>query len=145
MYRVTGDGLEVLIAHPGGPYFARKDEGAWSLPKGLVEAGEDEQQAARREFDEEIGWTPDGPLQALGEVRQKGGKTVVAWAVEGDLPAGFVLRSNTFELEWPPRSGKRQSFPEIDRAEFVTVEVARRKLLVAQVAFLDELLTLLAD
>ncbi|MFZ2242264.1 MAG: NUDIX domain-containing protein [Gordonia amarae] len=141
--------LELLIVHPGGPLWARKDAGAWSIPKGLVEHSDGERaetdlDAARREFTEETGApAPDGPYLELGEVRQSGGKTVVAFAARGDLdPAGIV--SNTFEMPWPPRSGRTQSFPEIDRAEWMEPEKARAALNPAQAEFVTRLLAMLA-
>src|SRR5438046_7228108 len=107
MFRNTASGLQVLLAHPGGPFFTRKDEGVWTIPKGVVEPGEDDLlQRARIEFEEELGIKPPAQALPLGSVRQKGGKTVYAWTAEGDLPDGFTVRSNTFDLEWPPRSGK---------------------------------------
>jgi predicted NUDIX family NTP pyrophosphohydrolase len=142
MYRQGDAGLEVLLVHPGGPFFRNKDDGFWSIPKGLPDAGEALPEAARREFSEELGLPVSGPLLSLGEIKQKGGKTVHAWAVQGDLPAGFVLSSNTFEAEWPPRSGRHQFFPEIDRAEFFSLEEARIKINAAQATFLDRLLAI---
>jgi predicted NUDIX family NTP pyrophosphohydrolase len=144
MYRLGPDGLEVLLAHPGGPFFRNKDAGAWTIPKGVPTPGEALPDAARREFQEEMGLSPGEPLLSLGEVRQKGGKVVHAWAFAGELPAGFVARSNTFEVEWPPRSGRRQAFPEVDRAEMFALEVARGKINPAQAVFLDRLGQLLA-
>jgi predicted NUDIX family NTP pyrophosphohydrolase len=145
MYRRGEHGLEVLLAHPGGPFFARKDDGAWTIPKGVPEEGEELRAAAAREFGEETGLPVSEPLLALGDIKQKGGKTVHAWAFAGDaLPPAFLPRSNTFEMEWPPRSGRRQSFPEIDRAELFGLDVARRKINPAQIPFLDRLLELLA-
>jgi predicted NUDIX family NTP pyrophosphohydrolase len=140
LHRGGADGREVLLVHPGGPFWAKRDDGAWSIPKGEYGPDEDPRLAARREFEEELGSAlpGDAELRELGEVRQKNGKLVVAWAVEGDLDA-TAARSNTFELEWPPRSGRRQEFPEIDRAEWFAVARAREKLLPAQVAFLDRL------
>jgi predicted NUDIX family NTP pyrophosphohydrolase len=141
LYRRGGDGLEVLLVHPGGPFFARRDDGAWSIPKGLYEDGEEPLAAARREFAEELGSPcPDGEALELGEIRQKNGKRVTAWAVEGDLDAGAIT-SNTFEIEWPPRSGRRQEFPEVDRAAWFGLAAARTKILAAQAAFLDRLAT----
>jgi predicted NUDIX family NTP pyrophosphohydrolase len=140
LHRRGAAGREVLLVHPGGPFWAKRDDGAWSIPKGEYADGEEALLAARREFEEELGSPlPDGaaPVE-LGEVRQRGGKVVVAWAVEGDLDA-TAAHSNTFELEWPPRSGRRQEFPEIDRAEWFALARAREKLLPAQVAFLDRL------
>ena len=143
LYRVGGDPIEVLIAHPGGPFWARKDDGAWSIPKGEYGPGEDPWSAARREFTEELGVPPpDGPRIDLGTVRQRSGKEVTAFAVRGDLDvAGFsAARSNTFELEWPPHSGTLREFPEIDRVGWFAVTPARTKLLAAQRPFLDRLL-----
>lgn len=139
LYKRVGDGLQVLLVHPGGPYWARKDAGAWSIPKGEYTDGEEPRAAALREFEEETGQAPpEGELLDLGTVRQRGGKEVVAWAVEGDLDV-TTLVSNTFELEWPPRSGRTQAFPEVDRAEWFDVEVARTKLHRGQVPLLDRL------
>ena len=138
MYRFQGGALEVLLVHPGGPFWAKKDEGAWSIPKGEYERAEDPLEAARREFAEELGSPALGPAIALGEVEQKGGKVVAAWGVQGDLDPADV-RSNTFEMEWPPRSGRRQTFPEVDRAQWFTPDAARVKLNPAQHAFLERL------
>lgn len=134
---------EVLIVHPGGPLWAKKDEGAWSIPKGEYEPGDDAAECARREFSEELGIdAPEGTWSDLGEVTQSGGKRVRAWAVLADIEDidTHKIRSNTFEMQWPPRSGRVQSFPEIDRAAWVSVEVARRKLVPAQAEFLERLL-----
>jgi len=139
MFRKGTSGLEVLLVHPGGPFFRNKDEGAWSIPKGEASENEDLQKRAITEFQEELGVAASGNLIPLGWVKQKGGKTVHAWAVEGDLKSDFVLASNTFEMEWPTRSGKRQAFPEVDRAQFFPLEDARRKINSAQQAFLDRL------
>lgn len=141
LYRSGPDGaVEVLIAHPGGPFWARKDEGAWSIPKGEQPDGEDPWVTARREFVEEIGLDPpDGERLDLGVVRQAGGKVVTAFAVCGDLDITDA-QSNTFELEWPPRSGKLQEFPEVDRVGWFTVAQARTKLLAGQRPLLDRLL-----
>lgn len=147
LFRRTGDGggggqLEVLLVHPGGPFWARRDAGAWSIPKGEVDPGEDERACALRELEEETGGVfPDAPPDALlplGEVRQKSGKVVTAWALEGDLDAAAIV-SNTFELEWPPRSGRLQTFPEVDRAGWFALDAAREKLLAAQTPFVDRL------
>jgi predicted NUDIX family NTP pyrophosphohydrolase len=124
--------------HPGGPLWQKRDAGAWTIPKGLAEGEEDLLAAARREFAEETGHAPDGDFIELSPVTQKSGKVVHAWAIEGDLDPG-AIRSNTFLLEWPPRSGKRAEFPEVDRAEFFDLKAARQKINPAQVAFLDEL------
>jgi predicted NUDIX family NTP pyrophosphohydrolase len=142
MYRRTrGGGLELLLVHPGGPFWARKDEGAWSIPKGEYDDGEDPLAAARREFAEELGAEADGAFVDLGEVTQAGRKVVRAFALEGDFDVNG-LRSNTFELEWPPKSGRRQTFPEVDRAEWFSPAEARRKILAAQQPFIDRLLAL---
>ena len=142
MYRRAGDELQVLLVHPGGPFWRNKDLGAWSIPKGEY-ADEDPLMAAVREFAEETGAPVAGDFRPLGEVVQPGGKTVIAWAVEGNFdPAG--LTSNAFDLEWPPRSGRRQSFPEIDRAGWFGLAEARRKMLVGLVPLLDRLAESLA-
>lgn len=138
MYRVDTRGTEVLLAHPGGPFWARKDEGAWTLPKGELAEGEDALVGARREFEEETGHCPQGPFGELGEVRLKSGKRIQAWAFAGGFDPA-QLRSNTFEVEWPPRSGRLQSFAEVDRVAWFTLQEARVKLLPAQVPFLDRL------
>jgi predicted NUDIX family NTP pyrophosphohydrolase len=139
VYRRRGGSLEVLLAHPGGPFYAHADEGAWTIPKGEPEPGEDLLAAARRELREEVGCDAHDPLIPLGSVKQRGGKTVHAWAFEGDRDEGAPLPSNTFELEWPPRSGRRQSFPEVDRAAFFPIAVAREKIREAQLPFLARL------
>jgi predicted NUDIX family NTP pyrophosphohydrolase len=139
MFRIREGEPEVLLVHPGGPYFRKKDDGAWTIPKGEVAEGEDLLTRARIEFEEELGFAPSGDWIDLGSVKQKGGKTVHAWAFAGDLPPGFQLRSNLFAIEWPPRSARMQEFPEVDRAEFFPVEAARRKINLAQTAFLDRL------
>jgi predicted NUDIX family NTP pyrophosphohydrolase len=140
LHRAGPGGREVLLVHPGGPFWAKRDDGAWSIPKGEFDDGEEPLAAALREFEEEIGsaLAHVGELIELGEVRQRNRKVVSAWAAEGDVDAAAV-RSNTFEMEWPPRSGRRQSFPEIDRAEWFPLARAREKLIEAQVAFLDRL------
>lgn len=145
MYRRGEQGVEVFIAHPGGPFFRNKDAGAWTLPKGLRNPHETLLETARREFHEEIGLPVSEPLLPLGEVQQRSGKIVHAWAFEGSAPIDFVPASNTFELEWPPRSGKLQQFPEVDRARFFSLADARVKLNAAQAAFLDRLVALLAE
>jgi predicted NUDIX family NTP pyrophosphohydrolase len=138
-YRRASHGLEVLLVHPGGPYWRNKDAGAWSIPKGEIEASEDPEQAARREFSEELGPSAlVGPLQALGEIRQRGGKRVIAFCAEADFDTA-LLSSNSFEIEWPPRSGALQAFPEVDRAEWFELEAARSKILSGQVELIDRL------
>ncbi len=143
LHRGSGPGREVLLVHPGGPYWARKDDGAWSIPKGEFGPDEDPLVAARREFVEELGRAPDSVADPvdLGEVTQKGGKRVLVWALEGDFDAATMV-SNTFEMEWPPKSGRMQRFPECDRAEWCTLETATRKLLGAQRPFLERLAAL---
>jgi predicted NUDIX family NTP pyrophosphohydrolase len=137
--RSAGGALEVLLVHPGGPYWAKKDLGAWSIPKGEHEDGEDARAAALREFEEELGSPAvEGELVDLGEVRQKSGKVVTAWALEGDIDADGI-RSNTFEMEWPPRSGKTREFPEVDRAAWFGLDEARERILPAQAPLLDRL------
>jgi len=144
LYRRGEQGLEVLLAHPGGPFFAKKDAGAWSLPKGQPESGEALIACALREFEEEIGVALErDALTALGEVTQAGGKRVHAWACEGDFD-GVLPATSTVELEWPPKSGRTIRFPEIDRAEFFALPEARRRMNVAQCVFLDRLEALAA-
>lgn len=135
--------LEFFLAHPGGPYWKNKDAGAWSIPKGEIEEGEDKLNAAIREFEEETGFKPEGKFLELGSVTQKGGKTVHAWAVEGELPGNHQVDSNTFEIEWPPRSGQMKKFPEIDRAEFLPREIVLDKINPAQAEFIHRLVALL--
>ena len=143
MYRVRDGELEVLLAHPGGPFWVNRDDGAWTIPKGELDAGEDPPAAARREFREETGIDVTGSLHPLQKVRQAGGKTVHAFAVEGDCDAS-ALTSVTFELEWPPRSGRVRRFPEVDRAGWFTIDQAARKLNPAQGVWLKELSRLVA-
>lgn len=143
MWRRSGSGAELLLGHFGGPFWAKRDAGAWAIPKGLVEDGEDAEACARREFQEELGVRPEGALVPLGRIRQKGGKWVEAFALEGDLDAGAIV-SNSFTLEWPPRSGRFQSWPEIDRAAWFTLAEARAKILPSQRAIIDRLEALLA-
>ncbi len=138
MYRLGDKGLEVFLVHPGGPYWAAKDEGAWSIPKGEYADNEDPLEAAKREFFEETGFKADGVFQPLSTIKQPGGKLVSAWALAGDCDPAAV-RSNTFTLEWPPRSGRKREFPEIDRAAWFGIEEAVRKLNKAQIGFLKEL------
>jgi predicted NUDIX family NTP pyrophosphohydrolase len=143
LFRRGGAGVEVLLAHPGGPFWANKDAGAWSLPKGLIAPGEDLLATAQREFAEETGLHPAGPFLPLGSVRQKAGKVVHAWACEGDADPA-QLTSNTTSAEWPPGSGKRIEFPEVDRCEWFDLAEARAKLNPAQVEFVDRLAAALA-
>jgi len=133
--------LEVLLVHPGGPYWQRKDRGAWQIPKGEIEPGEDPETAARRETEEELGVALSGALRPLGDVRQAGGKWVTAFTLEQDLDPA-AIRSNIFEIEWPPRSGTLQSFPEVSAARWLAVEEARRIMLPSQCPFLDRLVAL---
>jgi predicted NUDIX family NTP pyrophosphohydrolase len=146
VYRSTNDRLEVLLVHPGGPYWARRDDGAWSVPKGEYEADEDPLQVAMREFREELGLDPpsDRPPVFLGESRQPSGKRVSVWALSGDIDVR-VVHSNTFTMEWPPRSGRKEEFPEVDRAAWFEEAAARRKILPGQVPFIDRLVELLQD
>jgi predicted NUDIX family NTP pyrophosphohydrolase len=144
MFRRHGAEVEVLLAHPGGPFWAARDAASWTLPKGAVDEGEDPLAAARREFNEETGFTAQAPYHLLGELRQKSGKRITAWAFEGDGDPRD-LQSNLFEMEWPPRSGRMQSFPEVDRVDWFTLAQARRKLLPGQAPFLDALELVLAS
>jgi predicted NUDIX family NTP pyrophosphohydrolase len=136
MYRRTRDGIEVLLVHPGGPFWSNRDLGAWSIPKGEYAESEDPEASARREFAEELGVEPQGDLLLLGELRQKSGKLVTAFALEGNFDIA-TLRSNTFDIEWPPRSGHIRSFPEVDRADWFALPVAREKIIASQSPFLD--------
>jgi predicted NUDIX family NTP pyrophosphohydrolase len=139
LFRTGDDGREVLLVHPGGPFWAKRDLGAWSIPKGECEDGEDPRAGALRELEEELGSNPaTGELIALGDVRQKSGKVVSAWAAEADFDPA-TLRSSLFSMEWPPRSGAMREFPEVDRAEWFSVDEARRRILPAQAPLLDRL------
>jgi predicted NUDIX family NTP pyrophosphohydrolase len=145
LYRRREERIEVLLVHPGGPFWSKKDDGAWFVPKGELEGEEDALAAARREFREELG--SDAPAQealSLGTVKNKSGKLIYAWALEGELDPESV-KSNTFELEWPPRSGKMREFPEVDRANFFSLEAAQSKMHEAEQPFLERLRTLLAE
>jgi predicted NUDIX family NTP pyrophosphohydrolase len=145
LYRAGDGGPEVLLVHPGGPFWAKKDLGAWSIPKGEYEPGEDPQACALREFEEETGTAlPEQALVELGAVVQKAGKEVTAWAARGDLDPATV-RSNSFTMQWPPRSGREQEFPEIDRAEWFALDEARAKLVAAQAELLDRLVERVPD
>jgi predicted NUDIX family NTP pyrophosphohydrolase len=138
MYRKFGSVLEVFLVHPGGPFWTKKDRGAWSIPKGLVGEGEDKLEAAKREFTEETSILASEPFIYLGEIRQKSGKRVYGWAFAGNCDSSQV-KSNTFTLEWPPKSGRRQEFPEVDKAEFFSLSEARHKINQSQTEFLDKL------
>ena len=144
LYRWKDGRLEVFLAHPGGPFFTMRDEGCWTIPKGEVDAGEDLLATAQREFAEEIGvpLKPGSTFLPLGSIQQKGGKIVHAWAAEQEWDDTQPIRSNEFTMEWPPGSGRRQSFPEVDRAQFFPLDEARRKLKERQVPLLDRLLEL---
>ena len=144
LYRLRDAQIEVLLAHPGGPFYARKDSGVWTIPKGEVGAGEDLLAAALREFEEELGFAPAGDFAPLGSITQKSGKIVHAWAFEGEWDPGRI-RSNTFAMEWPPRSGRQVEFPEVDRAEFFRIEEARRRINPAQAELLSRLERALAQ
>ena len=138
LYRFYRGDLQVLLAHPGGPFWTRKDAGAWSIPKGEIDEGEDPLEAAKREFAEEIGMRVDGNFLALAPVRQRSGKTVLAWALEGECDVACV-KSNLFSMQWPPKSGKLVEFPEVDRAEWFGLAEAREKILAGQRPFIAEL------
>ena len=138
MYRKRGEVLQVLLVHPGGPFWAKKDLGAWSIPKGEFGEDEDALKAARREFEEETGFLPTGQFVRLGVIKQPNSKLIHAWAFEGDLDARKI-KSNKFSIEWPPQSGKQKEFPEVDRAEWFAVDTAREKIIMGQVSFIDEL------
>ena len=141
LYR-RGDELEVLLVHPGGPFWAKKDMGAWSLPKGEFEQGEEPLQTAKREFTEETGFPIEGEFRQLDPLRQRGGKIIHAWAIEADCDPSQT-RSNLFSMEWPPKSGRMQNFPEVDRAAWFPIPEARKRILPGQVGFIDQLLSVL--
>ena len=145
MYRSRGDSLEVLLVHPGGPYWAKKDDGAWSIPKGEFNIEEEDPlKTAKREYKEETGFDIEGSFTPLDTLKQKSGKIVHVWAIEGDCDAAEI-KSNTFMMEWPPRSGKQQEFPEVDRGDWFNIETAKIKLLKGQVGFIDRLLDKLKE
>jgi predicted NUDIX family NTP pyrophosphohydrolase len=139
LYRIKNHSIEVLLAHSGGPFFAKKDEGHWSIPKGEPDSGEELIDTARREFFEETGLKPEGNMFPLGSIVQKGGKEVFGWAIESDLPAGHEHTANMVTIDWPPGSGKKLSFPEIDRIEFFSLEDAKRKIKEAQIPLIERL------
>jgi predicted NUDIX family NTP pyrophosphohydrolase len=140
VYRDAGEGVEIFLVHPGGPFNTKKDDGAWSIPKGEFDDGEDSLSAARREFEEETSFKIAGDFFELKPVKQKGGKIVHAWAVEADVDAD-AIKSNTFEMEWPPKSGKMSEFPEVDRAAWFDLKTAKQKINPAQTGLIDELIT----
>ena len=139
MFTLKEGEIKVFLVHPGGPFFSKKDEGYWGIPKGLIEKDEELLDAAKREFKEETGLNPKGKFIPLDFIIQKGGKKVYAWAFEANDDSPFELECNTFEMEWPPRSGKRQSFPEVDRGEFFNLENAKKKINSAQLEFINRL------
>ncbi|MGD0899311.1 MAG: NUDIX domain-containing protein [Thermoguttaceae bacterium] len=144
MYRITNGAIQVLLAHPGGPYFCNKDDGVWSIPKGEPNGDEDLLVTAQREFGEETGIKPTGPFIPLQPIKQKGGKIVHAWAFKGDCDPTTV-KSNTFKMEWPPKSGRQMEFPENDRAEFFSLATAKKKIKAGQDAFIEELEAILTN
>ena len=138
LYKFRNAEIFFFLVHPGGPFFARKDEGWWTVPKGEIEVDEDELEAAKREFQEETGFLPNGDFILLNPIRQKGGKIVKCWAVEGDVDPNSLV-SNNFQIEWPPKSGKIQTYPEIDRGAWFTMKEARRRINVQQISFLEQI------
>ena len=144
LFRETAAGLEVLLVHPGGPFWAKKDDGSWSIPKGEFEDGEEPLAAAKREFEEEMGVPATGEFMLLKPLKQPSGKLVFAWAVRSDFDPSR-LKSNMFSMEWPPKSGRQREFPEVDKAAWFDVETARRKILKGQAPFLDQLLVMLQN
>jgi predicted NUDIX family NTP pyrophosphohydrolase len=144
LFRETLEGVEVLLVHPGGPYWVKKDAGAWSIPKGEIADDEEPLAAAKREFEEETGRAVDGEFLPLAPVRQAGGKVVLAWAVRADFDPS-ALKSNEFSMEWPPKSGRRQLYPEVDHAAWFGIDVAKQKILKGQAPLLDQLLARLED
>jgi predicted NUDIX family NTP pyrophosphohydrolase len=142
LYRKKGSDIEIFLAHPGGPFFRNRDNGWWTIPKGLLDENEDMLEAAKREFEEEIGYKlhPESNFIELGSVKQKGGKTVYGWAVEGDIDESHTVKSNTFPLEWAPKSGKWINVPEVDKAQFFSLEEAKIKIMEAQLPFIERLI-----
>jgi len=145
MYNNTGDDLKIFLVHPGGPFFSKKDEGYWGIPKGLIETDEDHLNAAKREFEEETGIKPEGKFISLGTTKQSNNKIVYAWAFETNKTGPIDITCNLFEMEWPPHSGKKQQFPEVDRGAFFSVNEARKKVYSAQEIFIDKLIEYLKD
>lgn len=144
LFRNAGGDVQILLGHPGGPFWINRDSGAWTIPKGLIAPGESPLEAARREFAEETGHHPNGKSLPLGDAKQPGGKVVHIWAVQGDWDAKR-LRSNTFQMEWPPKSGRQQTFPELDRASWFPISEARQKILKGQAIFIDRLLEVIRN
>jgi predicted NUDIX family NTP pyrophosphohydrolase len=144
MYRFRDGLLQIFLAHPGGPLFQNRDEGYWTIPKGEPPEGEPLLETAHREFEEETGIKPSGHCRELGSIRQKGGKVVYCWAFEGDIDQSRPIRSNTFEMQWPPHSGRIQHFPEVDRAQFFSLDEARKKIKDAQWALVERLIAILS-
>jgi predicted NUDIX family NTP pyrophosphohydrolase len=143
LYKFQNAAIQFFLVHPGGPFFVKKDEGWWTVPKGEVEAGEDELESAKREFLEETGSSPEGAFILLDPIKQKGGKIVKCWAIEADIDPQTIV-SNSFEIEWPPQSGKKRSYPEVDRADWFTLEEAKKKINARQIPFLEQLLRILS-
>jgi predicted NUDIX family NTP pyrophosphohydrolase len=145
MYIYKNSDLKIFLVHPGGPYFTKKDEGSWGIPKGMIEENEESLNTAIREFEEETGLKPAGDFIPLGDVTLKSGKIVYAWAFEGTEDINFIFKSNLFEMEWPPRSGKRENFPEADKFEFFPVEEAIKKISSSQLPLIDRLISYLSN
>ncbi len=139
MYIYKNSNLKIFLVHPGGPYFEKKDDGSWSIPKGLIEDNEEKLATAIREFEEETGLKPSGDFITLGEITMKSGKVIYAWAFEGKEDGEFLYKSNLFEMEWPPKSGKREKFPEADKFEFFSIDEAKKKINSSQIPLIDNL------